>query len=82
LLCKGKAISHAIHAYQQQVGSLTYIATTTRPDIAKATEKLAEFLTNPLSNNILIAEDTISYLKGTCTLAIEYSNMNPLGSLF
>jgi hypothetical protein len=77
-----KATSHAIHAYQQRVGSLTYIATTTRPDIARATQKLAEFLTNPSPDHISIAEDTISYLKGTRTLAIEYSNTNPSGPLF
>jgi hypothetical protein len=82
LLYKGKAILYIIYAYQQRVGSFPYIATTTRPDIARATQKLAEFLTNSSPDYILIAEDTISYLKGTRTLAIEYLNTNPSGPLF
>ncbi|RKF78680.1 hypothetical protein GcM3_062035 [Golovinomyces cichoracearum] len=38
----GKATDHQIFEYQKRIGSLTYNATVSRPDIAKATQKLAE----------------------------------------
>ena len=59
----GKATPYTIHAYQQRVGSLTYIATITRPDIARAIQKLAEFLTNPSPKHILAAEILLVILK-------------------
>ena len=43
----GVASPSQIHGFQAKVGSAQYTTTITRPDAAKATAKLAEFLTNP-----------------------------------
>ena len=58
----GVATPKQIHAYQQRIGSLTFAATTTRPDIAFATAKLAQFLTNP-SPQHLIAANRVLFLS-------------------
>ena len=62
-----------IHAYQQRIGSLTFAATTTRPDIAFATAKLAQFLINPSPIHLTAANRLLAYLYHTKTLAIEFS---------
>jgi hypothetical protein len=38
--------------YAQLVGSISYVATATRPDVAKAHLKLAEFLVNPTQRHM------------------------------
>ena len=45
----------------------------TRPNIAFSASRLATFLCNPSLAYIAAADQTISYLNGTKTLAIEYS---------
>ena len=69
-----------IHAYQQRIGSLTFAATTTRPDISYATSKLAQFLTNPSPAHLTAANRLLQYLHHTKTLAIEFSDsdVNPI----
>ena len=62
-----------IYAYQQRIGSLTFAATTTRPDIAFATAKLAQFLINPSPIHLTAANRLLAYLHHTKTLAIEFS---------
>lgn len=42
----GRATARQTHEYQQKVGSVLFPAIITRPDAARATNKLAEFLTN------------------------------------
>jgi hypothetical protein len=44
----------------------------TRPDIARTTQKLAEFSTNPGPDHLAAATKALSYLKGTRSLALEY----------
>ena len=76
----GVATAGQIHAYQQRIGSLTFAATTTRPDIAFATAKLAQFLTNPSPLHQAAANRLLSYLYHSRYLAIKYaeSNNNPI----
>ena len=76
----GVATAGQIHAYQQRIGSLTFAATTTRPDIAFATAKLAQFLTNPSPLHQAAANKLLSYLYHSRHLAIEYaeSSNNPI----
>ena len=69
----GTATNKQIYAYQQRIGSLTFAAITTRPDIAFATAKLAQFLTNPSHMHMSAANRLIAYLYHTKHLAIEYS---------
>jgi hypothetical protein len=70
---EGKATPQEVYAYQQKVGSLQYAATITRPDIARTTSKLSEFLQNPSPHHHAAVDQVFSYLQNTKTLAIEYS---------
>jgi hypothetical protein len=70
---QGKASPQKVHLYQQKVGSLLYATTTTRPDVARTTNKLSEFLNSPSPEHFVAVDRTISYLYGTKSLAIEYS---------
>ena len=76
----GVATAAQIHAFQQRIGSLTFAATTTRPDIAFATAKLAQFLTNPSPLYQAAANRVLSYLYHSRYLAIVYtkSKDNPI----
>ena len=62
-----------MHDYRKKVGSICYPAVVTRPDIAKAASKLAEFLTNPGPEHINAADQCLRYLYATKHLGIEYS---------
>jgi hypothetical protein len=69
----GQASAHDIHGYQSRIGSLIYATTITRPDAARATNKLAEFLLNPSASHLAAANRVIRYLYDTRYLAVEYS---------
>ena len=77
---EGLTSSSQIYAYQQRIGSLTFAATTTRPDISFATAKLAQYLTNPSPTHIQAANRVLSYLYHTRHLAIAFSKAkeNPI----
>ncbi|KAI1674084.1 Pol protein [Pyrenophora tritici-repentis] len=61
------------HRYQQLVGSLAYISTSTRPDVARAHSILARHLQNPGQKHIYAAQHVWRYLIGTKNLAIRAS---------
>ncbi|KAI0998788.1 hypothetical protein K3495_g9407 [Podosphaera aphanis] len=77
----GKATGHQIHEFQRRIGSLTYAATVSRPDIAKATQKLAEVQQNPSQDHLEAANRVLDYLYNTRYLALEYG-MNREGPVF
>ncbi|KAG8927105.1 hypothetical protein FRC01_008017 [Tulasnella sp. 417] len=58
--------------YMSIVGSLQYLANGTRPDIAYATNKLAQFSVNPSEEHITTAKHVLRYLKGTQDLRLTY----------
>lgn len=62
-----------IHEYQMKVGSIIYPTYITRPDVAFAASKLAEYLQNPSQTHLDNADRVIKHLDHTRTLAIEYS---------
>ena len=64
---------HAIHGYQQLIGSINYAAVISRGDTARAASKLAEFLQNPAPQHIKAAHRAIEYLAATSSLALEFS---------
>lgn len=68
-----QATDQEIHAYQQRIGSINFAASFTRPDVAQAASKLAEYLQNPSSRHLQLATRVIHYLVGTKHLAIEYN---------
>ena len=70
---ESSATPQEIHAYQQRVGSLNFATIITRPDAAKASSILAEFMNNPSPKHMDAANHAILYLYGTRSLAIEFS---------
>lgn len=72
-----QATAQEIHAYQSRIGSTTYATSITRPDAARASNKLAEFLLNPSPAHTKAANRLIKYLYDTRYLAIEYSSDRP-----
>jgi len=69
----GQASPQDIYIYQRKVGSLQYPATITRPDIARTTSKLSEFLQNPGPQHQEAIDRAIKYAYNSRHLAIEYS---------
>lgn len=67
------ATPQEIHIYQQKVGSVNFAAITTRPDVAAAASKLAEYLTNPSKHHTEQANRTLEYLAHTKSYAIVYN---------
>jgi hypothetical protein len=58
--------------YQRLIGSLNHLAVFTRPDIAFAASKLAQFNSNPTAKHLIAALHVLRYLKGTRNLSIIY----------
>jgi hypothetical protein len=64
--------------YRSLVGSLTYIATGTRPDIAYAVGKLASFLDDFRPEHWEAAARVVRYLKGTRDFGLVLGGDNPI----
>jgi hypothetical protein len=58
--------------YQHLTGSLNHLAVFTRPDIASACSKLAQFNSNPTSIHLTAPLRVLRYLKGTRNLCIVF----------
>ena len=58
--------------YQHIIGSLNWLAISTRPDISTITSLLAQHMQNPSKGHILAAKNVVRYLKGTSTLGISF----------
>ncbi|POS82088.1 hypothetical protein EPUL_006735, partial [Erysiphe pulchra] len=71
---KNQASKEDIQYFQSLIGSTNYAAISTRPDISKYSNCLAEHMQNPTASQILLAENLISYLYSSRFLSIEYSN--------
>jgi hypothetical protein len=59
--------------YSQIIGSLMYLASATRPDIAYAVRKLSRFVSNPDSEHWRALERVMRYVVGTMNYGIHYS---------
>jgi hypothetical protein len=73
---EGTAQDLEIKAYQQKVGSLTYPAAITRPDMSYTTKCLAEHLQNPGPLHEAAADRCVDYLSGTRWLALELGGID------
>lgn len=62
--------------YQEAVGSMMYLMTCTRPDIAYAVGQLAQFCHNPKEVHWTAVQRLLAYLKGTSRLGIQFSPSN------
>jgi hypothetical protein len=69
----GEVDHQRMHEYRQKVGSICYLATVIRSDIAKAASKLAEFLINSGSDHLIAADHCIRYLQNIKYLRIRYT---------
>ena len=59
--------------YQHLIGSLNWLAISTRPDIATATNMLAKYMSEPSLGHIHAAKHFIKYLKGTRQMGISFT---------
>jgi hypothetical protein len=59
--------------YSHIIGSLMYLASATRPDIAYVISKLSRFVSNPGSEHWHALERVMRYLVGTMNYDIHYS---------
>ena len=70
------------NAYASLIGSLQYLATATRPDIAYAVNRLAAYTANPSFTHYGIAKGVLRYVKGTKDYGMRPSQMLMIGSQF
>jgi len=73
ILKKNKRIMRDQLRYSQIIGSLMYLASATRPDIAFAVSKLSRFVSNPGEDHWKALERVMRYLVGTMDYGIHYS---------
>jgi transposase InsO family protein len=66
-----------IEVYQSLVGSLIYISTKTRPDIAFAVHEIAKKMSNPTQNDWVAAKLILRYLRGTEDTGLIYHVDSP-----
>jgi hypothetical protein len=64
--------------YREAVGSLLYLATKTRPDIAHAVQQVAQFCENPGKQHWDAIKYILRYLRHTKTHGIEYCGTSQL----
>ena len=65
------------NAYASLIGSLHYLATVTRPDIAYAVNRLAAYTANPSFTHYGAAKRILRYIKGTKDYGITYHVQSP-----
>jgi hypothetical protein len=60
------------HRYLELIGSLQYLANTTRPDISQAVSLLARYRANPTTAHYKAGLRVVSYLLGTKEMGLVY----------
>jgi hypothetical protein len=64
--------------YQSIVGSLLYLSTATRPDIAYAVGVLSRFTSAPTQTHLTAAKRVLRYLKGSIDQGLVYTKSDSL----
>jgi len=64
--------------YPEITGSLTWLASRSRPDIALAASKLSRYVSNPGPQHLTAARRVLRYLKGTINYGIRLSASDSL----
>jgi len=59
--------------YQQIIGSLMYLVTGTRPDLAYTVSALSQFSSKPTTQHMGVLKQVLRYLKGTRDLKLTYT---------
>ncbi|XP_067215685.1 uncharacterized protein [Linepithema humile] len=62
--------------YRELIGALMYISVATRPDIANAVSRLAQYANEPQRSHWLAAKRVLRYLAGLADLRLIYSQTN------
>jgi len=76
---KDTATSNDINYYQQQIGSLIYLMTTTRPDISYALGDCSRYMANPGPEHFKALDYIWRYLLGTQDYKLIYKgNTTPI----
>ena len=70
---EGDMLDKEAYPYSQLVGSLMYLAVTTRPDISYAVGALARYMSCPTTTHWQAAKGVVRYLAGTTSYGIIYS---------
>jgi hypothetical protein len=73
ILRKNRKISRDQLRYSQIIGSLMYLASTTRPDISFVVSKLSWFVSNLGDTHWSALEIVLRYLKGTMSYGIHFT---------
>jgi hypothetical protein len=60
--------------YRSTIGSLLYLACSTRPDIAYSVSILCQFVSNPKDIHLKATKQVLGYLKGTVNYGLVYRN--------
>ena len=68
----GPDVVHNQRLYQAVVGSLLYLSTKTRPDIAYAVSTAARFCAKPTKEHWIAVKRILRYLKGTTNYGLLY----------
>jgi len=68
----GSEPSHECTLYQQMIGSLMYLVTCTRPDLAFSVSFLSCFSSHPLTCHQTAAKRVFRYIAGTRSLSLKY----------
>jgi hypothetical protein len=71
---EGQALPYDTHRYQRKVGSIAYLASTTRPDCTRTLQKLSEYLQNPSPDHETAADQCIAYAHTTRFYALEFNS--------
>ena len=61
-----------VPVYQSIIGSLSYLAYATRPDILHATNALSRYCSNPSAAHVTGLKSILRYLKGTAGLKLTF----------
>src|ERR1700678_704462 len=64
-------------SYQRLIGSLTYLAICTRPDIAYTAMALGQFNAAPTRTHLACAEGVLRYLAGTVNMCLQFPSPIP-----
>jgi len=64
--------------YEELVGSILYLSTTTRPDLANASGLLAHYMSNPEEQHWTAAKGVLRYLSGTVNYGLCYGGREAL----
>jgi hypothetical protein len=79
--CPSSPDSSLTSRYREVVGSLLWLASATRPDLAYAAQSLSRFSTNPGETHWREAKRCLRYLAGTTNLGLTYQRIPSSDSL-